>query len=983
MNCRLAFFLLGTFFPIFTFSQEPVNIRYTTETGFPSQELYDVTTDSAGYLWVASSEGLIRFDGLRSVIMKLPPNLRRSLSGLKIAGNNSVWAFNFDFRILYTQGDSLTLVSGIQDSKQNFLPRFTILPDGRVVIAQSFGLLVFDPETGKSEKISSPGGKETYCMDMTFSHRDQRVYLYDTEHGLLSWKPGEPRLMVMPGNETYRHPTGALFLVDHPDGIVCLAQVTHQVLLYTGSGFRRLPVSDYFQKNKIWATLGKVLPKNGFWISTYTGMYKLDRLTDKEPSAGWFKDIQFSNLCEDRNGALWFSSLQDGLFQIPDPGVVIYTENNSSLSDNSVTCFEPGPWPYLFTGLYNGMVLGFNRETGVFGDFGFNNRKNVETLFYDPETADLMISSGGLWVVPEIKNGRNRYLVANVSVKQINKDPDGTIWVASSGGISSLKRACSKFKIGTPVGVSIPSPSRHVIVLGKDSVLFATRKNLYFYRTGDNLKEVTGPDGQPLIITSWTLDSWGRLILAADRKGLQRWFNGHLSEVFPVQVNQISPTVKALSAGKGRVWLGTNQGLFSLPEDWDSASELSGPYFREDVSALFQDEDFLYAGTGQGVIRVPGDWNFGLKQPPGVAISSVSVNGKDTVLSESYEFDTPPSVITVFLSAISFATPTQYRFRYRISGLSEDWNETPATSPFVRLIGLKPGDYVLEAETVFSGGVKSKKPALLRLVIHPPFWQTGWFLFLLAAGILMTILSVHRYQVHRYQARIRQEQEKEQMKQEILLSQMTALTAQMNPHFIFNALSSIQSFIFKNDKLNANVYLGKFSDLIRSILRQSESGEITLAEEIKGLKLYLELESLRFNGQLTWEINTLELPDPELVRIPPMILQPYVENAIKHGLSHKPGNRKLWILFSADPAKKLLMIEIGDNGIGRKRSAEINAVRQGYHQSFAHSATEKRLQLLEKASLIKIGVQITDSVDGNGLPAGTLVLLTLPLVTDD
>ena len=210
-------------------------------------------------------------------------------------------------------------------------------------------------------------------------------------------------------------------------------------------------------------------------------------------------------------------------------------------------------------------------------------------------------------------------------------------------------------------------------------------------------------------------------------------------------------------------------------------------------------------------------------------------------------------------------------------------------------------------------------------------------------------------------------------------SELKALKAQMNPHFIFNALNSIQEYIILNKKDLAGDYLGKFADLMRKYLDHSDAGYITLHEEVDSLNMYLELESLRFEESLEYTIKTAASIDQEFIKIPTMLIQPYVENALKHGLLHLLENRKLTIFFSQESEHAIQCI-ITDNGIGRAASAKIQEQRGAIHQSFATQATENRLELLNQTQIQKIGVHISDLYNDDGTARGTKVQLDIPIL---
>jgi len=208
-------------------------------------------------------------------------------------------------------------------------------------------------------------------------------------------------------------------------------------------------------------------------------------------------------------------------------------------------------------------------------------------------------------------------------------------------------------------------------------------------------------------------------------------------------------------------------------------------------------------------------------------------------------------------------------------------------------------------------------------------------------------------------------------------SELKAFKSQMNPHFFYNALNTIQSYILSNDKKLAINYLSKFSSLTRSILEMTERETIPISDEIKTLELYLDIEKARFNEDFEFEIKTENIDDIELTKIPSMFLQPYVENAIKHGLLHKEGLKKLNIDFKIK--NNALFISIDDNGIGREKSGALNAIKNKNHQSFATDAMEKRIDILNKTREKPIKLYYIDKKNNLQIGTGTIVNIEIPL----
>jgi len=248
-------------------------------------------------------------------------------------------------------------------------------------------------------------------------------------------------------------------------------------------------------------------------------------------------------------------------------------------------------------------------------------------------------------------------------------------------------------------------------------------------------------------------------------------------------------------------------------------------------------------------------------------------------------------------------------------------------------------------------------------------------------SILTTIASLCANKIIRAKA-----EEEKQMAQATLMAtqqkmtevEMQALRAQMNPHFIFNSLNSINRYIVKSDQATASLYLTRFARLIRLILDNSNSKNVILSHELEALKLYIEMEALRFDKKFAYRIVVDESVNPDSVEVPPLIIQPYVENAIWHGLLHKETPGCLCITVSM-PEDNMLQCIIEDNGIGRQKAKELKSKSATTRKSLGMKLTEDRLTLLNKYAEVNASVDIIDLVNGNEEAGGTKVILKIPV----
>jgi ligand-binding sensor domain-containing protein len=324
--------------------------------------------------------------------------------------------------------------------------------------------------------------------------------------------------------------------------------------------------------------------------------------------------------------------------------------------------------------------------------------------------------------------------------------------------------------------------------------------------------------------------------------------------------------------------------------------------------------------------------------------------------------------VAISFKALAFADNINIRYRYRLNNIDDDkWIDLGRTSS-ITFSDLRGGKYQLEIQATNINGTWMENSLHLKIIVQPPFWFTWWFIGMMA--VLLGLIAL--YFIRR---RIQSIKTRAEIKQQVTALEMKALKAQMNPHFVFNSLSSIQDSIVHGKTEAASKYLGKFSKLIRAVLENSDKKFISLQQEIDYLQLYLELESFRFDD-FTFTIHAVRLDDLSFIKIPAMLVQPFVENAIKHGLSHKEGDKHLSIIFS-ECTNDLLQVVVEDNGIGRQQSAIINQTRLVSHQSMGMKITHERLSLQDQWS--KQNIRIEDLLNNQAKSIGTRVTIYINL----
>ena len=391
-------------------------------------------------------------------------------------------------------------------------------------------------------------------------------------------------------------------------------------------------------------------------------------------------------------------------------------------------------------------------------------------------------------------------------------------------------------------------------------------------------------------------------------------------------------------------------------------------------------DSFLILGTIRGIAYVNYD-NLKLNSiAPSPYI--VSMHAFDELIPVSYS---PGKVDSIFLSykqnffsfefsAVNYNLPELTRFEYMLEGYDNEWQDGTERK-FASYTKVPGGEYRFLVRAYNNEGVISSEPSITYLNISTIWWKTSWFITMMS--LVLIAIAVFLYKLRVSQIR-RDEQLKREYERKLADVELSALRAQMNPHFIFNSLNSIEYYIISNEPAKASDYLNRFSRLIRLILQNSKNTIVPLKDDIEALKLYIELESMRFEKLFDYEVKLEKGIDIEKISVPPMLLQPYVENAIWHGLLQKKDEQgKIEITIRME--NNCLKCTVEDNGIGRKAAENLKSKTATKKKSYGMKITSDRLQMLNKLAGTKASVDVIDLYDSDGMAQGTRVELVIPI----
>ena len=424
----------------------------------------------------------------------------------------------------------------------------------------------------------------------------------------------------------------------------------------------------------------------------------------------------------------------------------------------------------------------------------------------------------------------------------------------------------------------------------------------------------------------------------------------------------------------GYMWGGSNAGLFRLNMETDFIRTFNAedgiqlPYidepvlFLSDGTAFFDDRRYIYHFTPRSVQQFNG--NCYVHKIEFADTTFYDLSSEIVVSSTNNSF-------TASLGVIDHDSGTRDKVFHLLEGFDDAWQES-GLDRSARYTNLKPGRYQLNVKAQNPDGLES--PVVSSAIfIKPAFYQHDWFMPLLALLLAATLYAAYRTRVINIR---KSEKRQAEFNKKVAELELRALRSQMNPHFMFNSLNSIKNYILQSEPERAAEYLSSFAHLIRLILQYSQEQSISVQEELDALLLYIELEKLRFRNGFNFNCTINESVDLDSISIPPLILQPYVENAIWHGLLHKEGDRSLSLEFTSDNGALSCIVD--DNGIGRSKAAELKSKSAMRYKSMGMGITGDRISILNKMDKSGLSASVEDKYDREGNPAGTRVIIKIP-----
>ena len=431
----------------------------------------------------------------------------------------------------------------------------------------------------------------------------------------------------------------------------------------------------------------------------------------------------------------------------------------------------------------------------------------------------------------------------------------------------------------------------------------------------------------------------------------------------------------------GALWASTSKGIMKYDLDtkettnYDISDGLQGNEFSPNAFLKSKDGFVFFGGFNGFNYFKPDEIHLETTNPNLVITKLLSGDGKkhryllhgDT-LHLSYKYNS----FEIEFATLNLLRKNMVKYAYMLENYDREWEYHNSNHRYVEYNRMRPGTYVFKVKAANEVNQWMEEPVELTIIIHPAWYQTAWFNVLAILFLSLAIFIIIRQRNKNVHQKREQKRIISELETQMLLLKQKTLQLQMNPHVIFNTLNSIQQYILNNDVDNAVSYLSSFSKLMRRILNNSNERYVTLTDEIEAVSLYLQLESMRLGNRFSYKIDVDSDVDANNIEVAPLIVQPFVENAIIHGLVPKKDDCFLSIRFSKLSDNKLLCV-VEDNGVGRKLSEKTKQEKGASHKSYGMSITRRRLETLTKISNDDFSVEVVDLYDDKGVASGTRV----------
>ncbi len=909
-------------------------------------DVYSILLTHNNDLYLTSNQGILKFR-----YNKFTPvwydGKQKGLSAFSLTqdDNNRIFCCNLKGQIFEIKNDSAFLFCEIPKEHISDISQLEFTSDNHLIFA-SKGF--FRVEKGKYHLLYK---NQSSRHTLTKLPNKKLIGAINIKDSIISFQNNGYQLQKINVNRNYKNNGAYAFdsFFSLSNQLIYLHNKTFSGDLKTVSSIPFIEKESYYQYNE-----------DELWARSYKkGIRKIYLENDTlKTSNTYFPNTFFSAITSDKDGALYLGTFGNGIYVIPSQNTIEHHLSNNQNKLKSIVTV-------------NNDILLLNDNTGIIKYSNYHppkvlvssNESNTSKLIR-VDDVNLNILNPFPSVFHELDSKAPIKAVKDICVTNTNE-----IIYATSRGIFTYQKENftnnKKWKKNeTYYSFDRAAERCQAVVFHNNYIYAAYTSGLIKIDAHGNYSEITYNNNTVLcsdmIIINDNIycstQNNGIIILSDTIKKLEKTENKKIRKIrlinnYLIYLSQEGFYAYHLKNNTTRL-LGLVEGITGYVTDFDVSNNML--WVIIDRSKLLSVNLSLFS-----------------QNPPSVNISidSILVNGNIKKRTELINLHHTENQFSFFVKNNDIKQQKESVISYRLIGLDSTWNKLK-NSYTIEYKALPYGNYSLEIIGKYGESLSEKET--LSIHIQAPYWQTWWFYLLISLGLLLIIVISFLIRIKWIKRKNKEKLEKQKLQTDLIDSELKALRSQMNPHFIFNSLNSIQDLILQQDTDASYDYIVLFAQLVRNTLNYSNQDFIPLEKEIEFLDIYLKLEQLRFGDDFSYSIIC---SDVDGINIPSLLIQPFIENALIHGLLHKSGAKKLTIAFKLK--NKQLICTITDNGVGREESKKIQQRQGKPHESFALKAIEKRLYILKNQYGDDIGYEIIDLKD-ESIAKGTKVIINMP-----
>ncbi len=958
--------------------------------GLSTEIVYNLFSDSKGFLWVGHSLGISRYNGKKFTNFNSPKQSSLSLSNICEDQQGRIWCNNFNGQVFYIENEEIHLYEPYKANEEAGIP-FIMAYGNEIIITSQNGLFICNTKdlTGRYIKISKDDNNiRSICVY-------QKRLIFNTKNNFFEY--GENKIKKL----AFKKVSSNEFSFN--DELI-LSQITTYDTIYSRDKTRNRIGLFTIIKDTIFFVGAKNMNNliNTITKSNKTIWYNLAEESISSLGNKSIRNYNLSDIESDQFGNTWYSSLQNGLF-INQKTKTWETNNLFFLGKyDFIKCLIEKENKIIY-GTQKGLIYAYDKiKNKIVYSYKLPSKAGaIENIFILPNNRLLIAPSIGLYLSnydTKINYQLSKYTLKTISIK----DSVLLLGYATTLNKVQLNKNLTAYLFNTNKYIKYESTyvanlsqlinygyktlrKTRTYQISTDSIFKTTYINfkdgVFEYRKSD-FTELKFKNQR--INSNSLLQNNNILYIATINDGLLIK-NGIQYTKINTSNGLVNNTVLLLRASGDNIYISVpgyiqiwNEKSKKITNTIPVPEEINGSVL--DIIVI-NNKIYITSSKSEYELSIPN----AIKKKKLLYLLTAKNIQANEIIKNASSLSYNNNSIRFILNSPDYNSSQEDQLMYRLRGASDSsWKRIIRAEKTITFSALRPGNFIFESYIPDYNGIPISNTVQYEFKIEKPWWQTNIaiILYLLVLGTITSLFI--NWRINLLKKKAAQNIKNLQLENKLVNSTLTAIKAQMNPHFIFNALNTIQSFVYSDDKRNASNYLGKFSGLMRDVLENSQKETITLEDEIEMLKLYTDIEKNRFSNEIEIIFNIDSTIDLNEINLPPMLIQPYVENTFKHAFFHKTGAKELIISitkFTNSSDEVNIKIRIEDNGIGRIKSAVINKGRPA-NSSFAIKTIDTRIELLNKKYPNKIKLSIEDKYSSDNEPLGTIVNITIPLNYD-